>query len=123
MSDYDFERLLLGKRPQIQSKYYVALGTGNLNQYLIFILADLIFLICGVIYLASSLLVAWKENLWRINTKGRTSFLWADYFKITDYNQNHDIDLPYAGAFHFPVYCGTGIDWMGFWLSGYSFYV
>ena len=33
----------LARVPQIQSKYYVALGTGNLNQYLIFIFVTSFF--------------------------------------------------------------------------------
>lgn len=67
----------LASVPQIQSKYYVALGTGNLNQYLIFILADLIFLICGVIYLASSLLVAWKEKSLAHKYQGQNLFFFG----------------------------------------------
>lgn len=48
--------------PFLQSKYYLALSMGTLNQYLMFILIDVIYLICGIIYLASSLLIAWKEK-------------------------------------------------------------
>lgn len=46
----------------VQSNYYLALGTGTLNQHLIFVLLDITFLICGIIYLAGSLLTAWKEK-------------------------------------------------------------
>lgn len=52
----------LAVMPQIQGKYYISLGTENLNQYLMFVLIYLIFLISGIIYLAGSLLTAWKEK-------------------------------------------------------------
>lgn len=48
--------------PALNSRYYLALGGGAVNQYLLFVLVDLLFLICAVIYLASSFIVAWKER-------------------------------------------------------------
>lgn len=63
--------------PQVQSKYYVALGMGTINQYLIFILIDLIFLICGTIYLASSLLAAWKEKSLEHKYQGQNLFFFG----------------------------------------------
>lgn len=48
--------------PALNSRYYLALGGGALNQYLLFVLIDLLFLICAIIYLASSFIVAWKEG-------------------------------------------------------------
>ncbi len=44
----------------LTNKYYLPLGGGTLNQYLLFVLIDLLFLICAFIYLSSSLIVAWK---------------------------------------------------------------
>lgn len=46
----------------LTNKYYLPLGGGTLNQYLLFVLIDLLFLICAFIYLSSSLIVAWKEK-------------------------------------------------------------
>lgn len=46
----------------LKNRYYLSLGTGTLNQYLIFVLIDLLFLICSVIFLASSLISVWKEK-------------------------------------------------------------
>lgn len=48
--------------PGLENQYYLALGAGTINQYLLFVLVDLLFLICSVIYLASSLIVVWKET-------------------------------------------------------------
>ena len=49
--------------PALIHHYYLSLGTGTVNQYLLFTLVDLVFFICSLIYLASSFLVAWKENM------------------------------------------------------------
>lgn len=46
--------------PKLQINYYLTLDSGSLNQYLMFLLVDLIFLICGSIYMANSLLLLWK---------------------------------------------------------------
>lgn len=48
--------------PVFESKYYLTLGAGTINQYLLFVVADLLFLICGIIYLSSSAIVAWKSK-------------------------------------------------------------
>lgn len=46
----------------LTNKYYLPLGGGTLNQYLLFVLIDLLFFICAFIYLTSGLIVAWKEK-------------------------------------------------------------
>ena len=48
--------------PALINQHYLPLGAGTVNQYLLFILVDLIFSICSLIYLASSFIVAWKEK-------------------------------------------------------------
>ena len=48
--------------PVLNSRYFLALGGGTVNQYLLFLLVDLIFLICTLLYLVSSFIVAWKEG-------------------------------------------------------------
>lgn len=48
--------------PKMRDTYMLAIGTGSVNQYLMFVLADLIFIVCCIIYLASSFLEAWKEQ-------------------------------------------------------------
>ncbi len=52
--------LLAASVPSLTRQYYLPLHGGIFNQYLLFILVDLLFLICALIYLASSFLVAWK---------------------------------------------------------------
>jgi len=47
--------------PVLNSRYFLGLGGGAVNQYLLFVLVDLIFLICALLYLVSSFIVAWKE--------------------------------------------------------------
>ena len=37
-------------------------GNRNGNQYLLFVLVDLLFFLCGIIFLAGSFLLAWKEQ-------------------------------------------------------------
>ena len=44
----------------LTNKYYLSLGGGTLNQYLLFVVIDLLFFICAFIYLTSGLIVAWK---------------------------------------------------------------
>ena len=46
----------------MQRRYALAFGGGGVNQALTFLLADLLFLLCGVVWLASSLLAEWKER-------------------------------------------------------------
>lgn len=48
--------------PALINQYHLPLGAGTVNQYLLFVLIDLIFFICSLIYLASSFIVAWKEK-------------------------------------------------------------
>lgn len=48
--------------PSLANQYYLPLGNGMLNQYLLFAFLDLIFFICALIYLASSFIVTWKEK-------------------------------------------------------------
>ncbi len=48
--------------PALINQYYLPLGAGTINQYLLFVLVDLIFFICSLIYLASSFIAYWKEK-------------------------------------------------------------
>lgn len=48
--------------PVFTNRYALPLGDGMLRQYLLFVLIDLLFFICALIYLASSFLVIWKEK-------------------------------------------------------------
>lgn len=57
-----FHILSAASVPSVQNKYYLAMGTGTVNQYMMFVLGNLLFVICAVIYLANTVLVAWKER-------------------------------------------------------------
>lgn len=48
--------------PAVQNQYYLAMGTGTVNQYMMFVLGNLLFVICVVIYLANTVLITWKER-------------------------------------------------------------
>lgn len=61
----------------LTNKYYLSLGSGTLNQYLLFTLIDLIFFICAVIYLASGFIVTWKKNRRNTDTT-RKHFSFSD---------------------------------------------
>lgn len=56
------DAFLAASVPALTNQYYLPLHGGILNQYLMFVLIDLLFLICALIYLASSFIVTWKEN-------------------------------------------------------------
>lgn len=63
--------------PALTNQYYLPLGAGTVNQYLLFLLVDLIFFICSLIYLASSFIVAWKEKLPEHRYKGENLFFFG----------------------------------------------
>lgn len=57
-----FQTLFAAIVPSMQSKYYLSMGTGTVNQYMLFVLGNLLFVICAMIYLANTVLIAWKER-------------------------------------------------------------
>ncbi len=59
--------------PVMQRQYALAFGAGGVNQALTFLLADLLFLLCGVVWLASSLLAEWKDRRTTSKTMTLTS--------------------------------------------------
>ena len=63
--------------PALINRYYLPLGAGTVNQYLLFILVDLIFFICSLIYLASSFIVTWKEKSPEHRYKGENLFFFG----------------------------------------------
>ena len=63
--------------PSLVNQYYLPLGAGTVNQYMLFILADLVFFICSLIYLASSFIVAWKEKSPEHRYKGENLFFFG----------------------------------------------
>ena len=63
--------------PVLVNQYYLPLGAGTVNQYLLFVLVDLIFFICSLIYLASSFIVAWKDKSPEHRYKGESLFFFG----------------------------------------------
>ena len=63
--------------PALINRYYLALGAGTINQYLLFVLVDLIFFFCSLIYLASSFIAAWKEKSPEHRYKGENLFFFG----------------------------------------------
>lgn len=63
--------------PLLIHQYHLPLGSGTANQYLLFLLVDLIFFICSFIYLASSFFVAWKEKSPEHRYKGENLFFFG----------------------------------------------
>lgn len=63
--------------PALINQYYLPLGAGTVNQYLLFVLVDLIFFICALIYLASSFIVVWKEKSPEHRYKGENLFFFG----------------------------------------------
>ena len=59
------------------NRYQLPLGSGTVNQYLLFLLVDLIFFICSLIYLAGSFFAAWKEKSPEHRYKGESLFFFG----------------------------------------------
>lgn len=71
------DAFLAASVPVLTNQYYLPLHGGILNQYLVFVLIDLLFFICALIYLASSLIVAWKEKSPEHRYKGENLFFFG----------------------------------------------
>ncbi len=63
--------------PVLIHRYALPMGSGTTNQYLLFILADLIFSICSLIYLAGSFFTVWKEASPEHRYKGENLFFFG----------------------------------------------
>ena len=48
--------------PGCQTKYYLPMGQGNLNAYMMFLVGGMCFFVCDIIYLANSMITNWKEK-------------------------------------------------------------
>lgn len=70
--------------PALTHRYHLPLGDGMINQYLVFVLADLLFFICALIYLASSFLAAWKEKSPEHRYKGEALFFFGQIVSKLD---------------------------------------
>lgn len=73
-----------GSVPIIQRKYYLSSGTGTLNSYLMFLLVDVVFSICCIIYLASNLISEWKEKSLEYKYHGSNLFFFGQIVSKLD---------------------------------------
>ena len=69
--------------PRICSSYYLSFGSSTLgsdtgsNTYLMFLLADLIYLICGIIYLSGEAICLWKKKSPAYTYSGQNLFFFG----------------------------------------------
>ena len=69
--------------PRICSRYYLSFGSSALgsdtgsNKYLLFLLADLIYLICGIIYLSGEAICLWKRKSPAYTYSGQNLFFFG----------------------------------------------
>ena len=63
--------------PALINRYNLSLGAGMINQYLLFILIDLLFSICMMMYLAGSFISAWKDRSPKHRYHGENLFLFG----------------------------------------------
>ena len=108
----------------LTNKYYLPLGGGTLNQYLLFVVIDLLFFICAFIYLTSGLIVAWKEKSPEHRYHEEALFLFrTDYLKAEYDQQDYGSHLYHFGISNFHVRCSPYFDGLVVWLFGYTLYV
>lgn len=63
--------------PAMRNRYFLTLGNGALDEYVLFALASLLFFISAVIYLANSFLTAWKDKSPKHRYHNQNLFLWG----------------------------------------------
>ena len=63
--------------PIIQNTYMLVIGAGTLNSYMMFLLVDVAFWICCIIYLVSNLLSEWKEKSSKSKYRGTNLFFFG----------------------------------------------
>ena len=61
----------------VSMDYYLPTGAGTLNQYMLFLIADLIYFICALIYLANDGICMIKERFPKIRYHGENLFLFG----------------------------------------------
>lgn len=71
------DAFLAASVPALTNQYNLPLHDGILHAYLVFVLMDLLFFICAWIYLASSLIVTWKEKSPEHRYRGENLFFFG----------------------------------------------
>lgn len=63
--------------PSVTMDYFLPLGTGGLNQYLMFLLTDMVYFLCGFFYLAGDFLCLIKEKFPNHRFRGENLFFYG----------------------------------------------
>ena len=61
----------------VSMDYYLPTGAGTLNQYMLFLIADIIYFICALIYLANDGICLVRERFPKIRYRGENLFLFG----------------------------------------------
>lgn len=61
--------------PVMRGKYLLSYGAGVMNQYMLFLIVNVIYLICGIIFLMNSAIIVWKEKSPEHRYTGENLFL------------------------------------------------
>ena len=108
----------------VQREFYLSLGAGMMNQYLMFLVADVLFLICAVICLMSRAIGLWKEKAKSVYIQWLPSFLfWAASLEACDYDENNVGHLHDICCSSIPVCVSAAALSMELWVSGFAFHV
>lgn len=63
--------------PGLTMKYFLPLGAGSINQYLMFLLADTVYFLCGFFYLAGDLICLTKKKFPKHSFYGENLFFYG----------------------------------------------
>ena len=103
--------------PVIQSRYMLAGGAGTLNTYLLFLLVDVSFWICCIIYLAGNLLCEWKEKSPGCRYRGTNLFFFGQI--ISKLNTTSKTMTLICLTFVLSVFLFVAAPALTGWASGY----
>lgn len=77
--------------PKMQQNFVFFGGAGALNEFMMFLLADLIFLVCALMYLAGSMITVWKEHFPHCKYAGTNLFFFGQILLyLPERNTFHD---------------------------------
>lgn len=63
--------------PRMRSEYMLSFDSGVMNQYLLFLLINIMYLVCCMIFLANTVMIAWKEHSPDNRYQGQRLFLFG----------------------------------------------
>lgn len=94
-------------------------GNSTNNQYMMFVLGNLLFVICAVIYLANTVLVAWKERSPEHRYRNQNLFFYGQITtKLSTTNKTMTLICATLAAAIFMLMAAPGFNRMGVRFSG-----